>query len=158
MPNEVHLKTFRLLGANPTTLDAAEIYPALKQGVIDAQENPLGIILGWKFYEAQKYISLTGHFYSAFMVWMNKGFYDNLPADLQEVVRTGYKEMAVYQRQAQHEDFLAARDKLLAAGLKINDLTDEQKGLFREKCMPVYDWLGEKIGKDWVQKWVDATK
>lgn len=158
MPNEVHLKTFRELGATPTPMDGSEVYSALKQGVIDAQENPLAVILRWKFYEAAKYISLTGHFYDMMQVWMNKPFYDKLPKDLQEVVRTGYREAAQYQRKAQFEDDEYARKKLEELGLKFNSLTDQQRALFRDKTRPVYDWLAEKIGKDIVTKWVDATK
>jgi tripartite ATP-independent transporter DctP family solute receptor len=157
MPNEVHVKAFRLLGAAPTTLDASEIYSALKQGTIDGQENPLGIVWAWKFYESQKYISLTKHVFSAFMMWMNKGFYDKLPPDLQGVVREGYKAAAQWQRVQGVKDNEGAAQKL-AEYCKINDLTPEQSIAFRKKVMPVYDWLGEKIGKEWVQKWVDASK
>jgi len=158
MPNEVHLKTFRELGATPVAMDGSEVYSALKQGVIDGQENPLAVILRWKFYEEAKYISLTGHFYDVMMVWMNKAFYDKLPKDLQEVVRIGYREAAQWQRKAQAEDEEYARKKLEELGLKINVLTDRQRVVFREKAMPVYDWLGKKIGEDFVKKWVDATK
>ncbi len=47
--------------ANPTPLAFAEVYLALQQGVVDAQENPLPTIKAKKFYEVQKYINLTGH-------------------------------------------------------------------------------------------------
>jgi len=158
MPNEVHLKTFRELGASPTPMDGSEVYSALKQGVIDGQENPLSVTLQWKFHETAKYISMTGHFYDVMMVWMNKPFYDKLPKDLQEVVRTGYKEAAQMQRKLQVESEELAKNELIAAGIKINELTDQQRALFREKCKPVYDWLGDKIGKDFVNKWVEASK
>ncbi len=48
-------------GANPTPIAFAEVYLALQQGVVDAQENPLPTIQAKKFYEVQKYINLTGH-------------------------------------------------------------------------------------------------
>lgn len=51
----------KAVGANPTPLAFAEVYLALQQGVVDAQENPLPTIKAKKFYEVQKYINLTGH-------------------------------------------------------------------------------------------------
>jgi tripartite ATP-independent transporter DctP family solute receptor len=48
-------------GANPTPIAFAEVYLALQQNVVDAQENPLPTIQAKKFYEVQKYINLTGH-------------------------------------------------------------------------------------------------
>lgn len=49
------------VGANPTPMAFSEVYLALQQGVVDAQENPLPTIKFKKFYEVQKHINLTGH-------------------------------------------------------------------------------------------------
>ena len=51
----------RAVGANPTPIAFAEVYLALQNGTVDAQENPLPTIEAKKFYEVQKYIILTGH-------------------------------------------------------------------------------------------------
>jgi tripartite ATP-independent transporter DctP family solute receptor len=51
----------RAVGANPTPIAFAEVYLALQNGTVDAQENPLPTIDAKKFYEVQKYIVLTGH-------------------------------------------------------------------------------------------------
>ncbi len=48
-PNEVHLQTFRALGANPVSMDVSELYSALQQGVLDGQENPYNIIASRRF-------------------------------------------------------------------------------------------------------------
>lgn len=55
-------------GANPTPIAFAEVYLALQQGVVDAQENPLPTIQAKKFYEVQKYINLTGHITDSLLV------------------------------------------------------------------------------------------
>ena len=55
----------KALGANPTPIAFAEVYLALQNGTVDAQENPLPTIRAKKFYEVQKYISLTGHIYDS---------------------------------------------------------------------------------------------
>ncbi len=51
----------RAVGANPTPIAFAEVYLALQNGTVDAQENPLPTIDAKKFYEVQKFIILTGH-------------------------------------------------------------------------------------------------
>ena len=62
-PNETHLATFRALGANPVAMDIREVYSALQQRVIDGHENPYNLIVASRFFEVQKYVSNTGHFF-----------------------------------------------------------------------------------------------
>ena len=62
--SEIQMAQWKAWGANPTPMAFAEVLPALQQGTIDAQENPLAIIDANKLYEVQHYISLTGHQYS----------------------------------------------------------------------------------------------
>lgn len=57
----VYMATPRACGANPTPIAFAEVYLALQNGTVEAQENPLTTIEAKKFYEVQKYIMLTGH-------------------------------------------------------------------------------------------------
>ena len=63
-PNPYHIQAFQLLGANPVPLAYAELYSALETGAVDAQEHPLPILWAGKFYEVQKYLTLTSHAYS----------------------------------------------------------------------------------------------
>jgi tripartite ATP-independent transporter DctP family solute receptor len=61
MENPIHVKAFRLLGANPTPVAFSELYTALQQGTVDAQENPINVIATAKLHEVQQDMSLTGH-------------------------------------------------------------------------------------------------
>lgn len=83
------LALWSALGANPTPLAFTEVYTALQQGTVDAQENPLELIYSQKFYEQQKYIINTNHQIQPIFWVMNLSFYNNLPADLQSVVDEG---------------------------------------------------------------------
>jgi len=68
VPNAPLYMMFPLaVGANPTPIAFAEVYLALQQGTVDAQENPLPTIQAKKFYEVQKYITLTGHITDALL-------------------------------------------------------------------------------------------
>jgi tripartite ATP-independent transporter DctP family solute receptor len=70
-PNPAHVAAFKLLGAIPTPMPFTEVYMALKTGAVDAQENPTTLIHGQKFYEVQKYMSITMHAYTVSEVSMN---------------------------------------------------------------------------------------
>ena len=74
MENPIHMETFRLLGASPTPMAFNELYTALQQKTVDGQENPVFLTYSSKFYEVQKYLSLTGHIYAAAPFVMNLDF------------------------------------------------------------------------------------
>ena len=78
------------LGTRATPIAFSELYLALKTGTVDAQENPLPIIHGRKFYEVQKYLILTGHVVEPYEIIMNKDAWSGLPAHLQELVVEGF--------------------------------------------------------------------
>ena len=64
MQNNVYLDSFKLLGANAVPLPFSELFSALETNTVDGQENPYNTILSSKFYEVQKYLSITNHVYS----------------------------------------------------------------------------------------------
>jgi tripartite ATP-independent transporter DctP family solute receptor len=76
----------RAVGANPTPIAFAEVYLALSQGVVDAQENPLVTIQAKKFYEVQKNIVLTGHITDALITIVSGGTMKKLSADEQKAL------------------------------------------------------------------------
>ncbi len=138
MENPIHVKAFRLLGANPTPVAFSELYTALQQGTVDAQENPINVIATAKLHEVQKYLSLTGHIYSPAMVIISTSYLEDLPADIRTALLECAKE---YQRrvqkvlQSQNEELLAQ----IKTDTEVNDLTAEQKKVFRDMVQPVYD-------------------
>ena len=67
----VYLEAVRAMGATPTPVDFSDLYMALKQGTVDGQENPIPTIYTYKFYEAQKFIMLTGHMIRVITVGIN---------------------------------------------------------------------------------------
>lgn len=151
MENPVHMATFKALGANPTPISFGELYTALQQKVVDAQENPIPLVYTSKFYEVQKYYSLTGHVYAATVVLVNDAFFTSLPEDLQDILVEGAVRYRTYQRelsQKQDEEMIA---KLREAGMEVNELTEEQKRAFIEKTLPVYDQFADEIGADLIE-------
>ena len=157
MQNQVFISTFESFGCLTTTTPWGELYAALQQHVVDAQENPVSNIENAKLYEVQKYLSLTGHTYDPNIYFINKKFYDSLPADLQKIVRDASTEVAMWQRDAATK---AEGDLLdyLGKYMQINDVSASQIARFRDACKSVYDTQSPIIGKDIIDAWVAAVK
>ena len=147
MQNPIHLEAFRAMGANPTPMPFSEVFTALQQKTIDGQENPIPTIWLSKFYEVQKYVSLTGHVYGPHIVLINKKLFDSFPAEDQKIIAAAAQESAIYQRtinRKMNSDFVA---ELKKAGITVTELTPEQKKAFQDTVAPVYATWEPKIGK-----------
>lgn len=90
------LTCFKETGAGIVSLPFGEIYLALRQGVIDAQENPIPAIIAMKFYEVQDYLSLTSHIYSYQAVYMNEKKYQSLPPEYKEILERSVKDAGAW--------------------------------------------------------------
>lgn len=152
MENPVHLATFRALGANPTPMPFGELFTAMQQGTIDGQENPLTTIYLQKFYEVQKYVSLTNHFYSPFVFMISKKFWDGLSKEDQELIKKAAKEAGAFQRQYNREQMKQMADNLRKAGMVVTELTPEQMEEFRKATEGVYKQFENEIGKDLIEE------
>lgn len=158
LENPLHTDTFKAFGANASPFAFGELYTALQQGTYDAMECPVSLYYTNKFYEVQDYLSLTGHVYAATALLMNNDFYNDLPEDLQKLVTEASEEYREEQRglaQKQDVEFL---NKLKENGMKVNELTDDQRDEFRDAASTVYDKYVDRIGKDLVDKALEANK
>jgi len=158
MENPLDIAFFKLLGANPTPMNFGELYTALQQGTVDGQENPIALVYTSKFYEVQKYYSLTGHVFSPIMLVANKSFIDKLPEDLREIVMEAGRKFCVEQRKladVQEKEYLEA---LKATGMQINELTPEEKAAFVEATLPAYDMFRDEIGDDLIDLAIKIAK
>ncbi len=92
------ISMFKHLGAAPTAINFGEVYSALQTGIVDGQENPLIMIDTAKFYEVQKYASLTSHVWAGLHVSLNAGAWKKLPPNLQDIVGRRMTEAATLER------------------------------------------------------------
>lgn len=86
---------FKDLAAGPTALNLGEVYSALQTKVVDGQENPLTTIYTAKFYEVQKYCSLTNHQWNGDWMLMNTSSWNALPAPIRTIVTAEVNRSAV---------------------------------------------------------------
>ncbi len=94
----IAIALFRHLGASPTPINGGEIYSSLQTGIVDGQENPLILIDTAKFYEVQKYCSLTNHTWAGIHLTFSKVVWQRLPRDLQELSEKQFNEKALEER------------------------------------------------------------
>jgi len=149
-PIKVHIETYRTLGANPVAMDFKELYTAMQQGIVDGMEVNYQNIYDSRFYEVTSYLTEIPIFYDVLGRWMNKAFWDSLPADLQTVVVEASDKAVAFQRSVAAEEDAAALQKLIDAGMKFNRLTDEQVAEFRTVTQPIYAQFEGDFGKELV--------
>jgi len=156
MENDLHIAAWQMLGSNPTPIAFGELYTALQQKTVDAQENPFELIYNNKFYEVQKYATKTRHIYSPYVVIMNEEFYNNLAPEYQELISETIKEVTDYQRElaeANENRF----EEAIKQKTEIIDLTEGELAQFKEKVAPILDQVKAKAGEDIVNKFLDEV-
>ena len=147
--SNVYVSLFKALGASPTSINLSDVYTALQTGVVDGQENPLVVAETSKFYEVQKFCSVTNHVWDGSWIVTSSRTWRGVPDDIKTKVAAGFNEAAVAQRTAvtKLNDDLA--NSLKQKGLAFND-TDPAP--FREvlkKAGYYAEWKGKYGEEAW---------
>ncbi|KJS23066.1 MAG: C4-dicarboxylate ABC transporter substrate-binding protein [Clostridiaceae bacterium BRH_c20a] len=149
MENQIHMDSFKQIGADPTPMAFGELFTALQQKTVDGQENPLPIISTSKFDEVQDHLALTGHFYAPAPLLMSQALWDKLSAE-EKVI---FQKTANDARDIERKMITDMNEKLVgelkAKGMQV---TEPDKALFQEAMAPVYDKWQDKVGKDLIDK------
>ncbi|NPA11823.1 MAG: TRAP transporter substrate-binding protein [Epsilonproteobacteria bacterium] len=161
MSSKVLIEQFKALGAIPVVLPFSEVYSALQQGVVDGQENTISNIYTKKFYEVQKYMTMSNHGYLGYMVVMSKRFWNKLPADMKAVIKQAIKEATQKERIWAKELNTNQLNKIKAYAsktgkLKITYLNKKQRALWERKLREIYPKFYSTIGKDLILKAIKA--
>ena len=138
-PIDVTIRTFEALGANPQQVAYTDTYMALKTGVVDGQENPFSNIVDMKFYEAQKYLSLLNWQVHPDPFYVNPGWYNSLPADLQGI----FDEVATDTMAYSDEIWLASENSFLeelAKHLEVNEISSRNRQGFVDRVQGVWEY------------------
>lgn len=135
-PSDLWVAVANAMGANATPMPTAEVYTALKTGLIDAAENNIPSYEGFKHYEAVKVYSYTEHSMAPEMLVISKAVFDKMsPAD-QAMFRAAAKESVTFQRQKWDEQEAKALDVVLKSGTQL--VKDVDKKSFQAAMQPVY--------------------
>ncbi len=153
MENEVHMEAFRNLGADPTPMAWGEVYTALQQGVIDGQENPIGIIRTHKIYEVNRHLALTGHVYSPALLLINEKKFKGFAPDLQRIFIEAGREAAKFERKFNRDSEAKWLEELKGFGMQI---TTPDKRAFQKATEPTYKKYETRFGKDLIDKIIET--
>ena len=152
------VSSFRALGASPTPIAFSEVYFALKTDVVDAQENPLSTIHAYKFYEVQKYITLTNHQIGANYVIINEKKWQSLSADQQKIiVEAAKKAMASATAKVKDEDS-SLISALEEKGIEFIRPSDAVKAEIKTAVQKIYPDYEKKWGTGTVEKIREVLK
>jgi TRAP-type transport system periplasmic protein len=156
-PPELQLQAaMEACGAVVTKIAFPELYMALKQGVVDGQENPLAVIFHNKYYEAQKYLTLTRHVYNSMVHVISKRTWDKLTPDQQKVVKEESTKAGQFFRKAIVEEEKALVSELKSKGMDVVEQVDLAK--FRQAMGPAYERIGAYAGEENVKKFMKMVQ
>jgi tripartite ATP-independent transporter DctP family solute receptor len=158
MQNNIYLDTFKTLGTNAVPMAFTEVYSALETKTVDGQENPFTNIENMKFYEVQKYLTLTRHAYSPTLVLFSKKIWDGLSPQEQAVLKDCAIEGRAEQRRANRAQEAKSVDNLRAKGMAVNEIAPAEMARIREKTKVIYERHAKTIGEEPVAMVMDELK
>lgn len=142
------VKLFAAFGANPTSMSFGEVFSALKQGVIDGQENPLSQIVPARFHEVQRYLSLSRHVYSPAYPLMSRSYFEALDAEMQTAIREVAREVGRFHRELGEREDERLR-KMLEEQVEITEI---DRAAFAAAAEPLYHEFNETFGPELVEQ------
>ncbi len=149
LENPIALEYWKDWGCTPTPVAFQDLYLALQQGMVEAQENAYDTIVASALYEQQKYIVNTHHVIMWAGMYMNDAFYKSLPADYQELLNwvvLNVYEPFLYEQSIKSNE--AALQTMKDAGLEVIDFTAEDYQKMREAAKPAYDLIAQTVGEE----------
>ena len=144
IPNPVYQMTFQALGAQVVPMEFPLVYAALKDGRLDGQENPVPTIAASRFYEVQKYLTLTGHFFAPIAFVANRAMFEQLDPHDQELLISAAKAGAEATWRAQADSEKVA--ELRSSGMDVTETFDRKA--FIEAVKPLDAEFEKKFGKE----------
>jgi len=142
----------RAIGAIPQKMAFSEVYQGLQTGVVDGTENPPSNFYTQKFFEVQKFNTLTNHGYLGYAVIVNKKFWDGLPADVRTGLESAMKDATKYANDIAKKENEDATEAVRKSGkTQVLTLTPAEKAVWKKAMIPVHRELEGRIGKELIQ-------
>jgi tripartite ATP-independent transporter DctP family solute receptor len=153
MNSPIYIDTFKQLGASPTSLPFPEIYSALQNGTIDAQENPLLTSILIKATEITKFVTKTGHILTECIIIVTPDFWKKLTPEQQNIFREAAKlcikvnrDVNVQLEKKLPRSGISVEEYCAKNGVKVTNLTPEERDAFKKSMKQVWAKYREKIG------------
>ena len=153
--NAPSIDWFGRIGTIPTPMAFSELYTALQQGTVDGQDNGPVLTYNSGLSEVQPYYTLTRHMYSVLGFVASKRTFDNLPSDLQEVLRDTIAELTPVQREYSRQKAVELLEQMEEDGVQITELSEEELAKFQESALETYEQLAPEIGQAEIDRMLD---
>jgi TRAP-type transport system periplasmic protein len=142
-PDFVNQETVKALGGMAQTIAFAELPMALKQGVVDGQENPIATIYSNKMWETQKYLSMLNYTYNSTHLLMNKAKFDSLTAAQQQIILEEGKKAGLAMQKSVRDQEATQISEMKKNGMEV---AYPDTAPFKAAAAPVYDALKAQVG------------
>ncbi len=153
MTSQVLKVQFAELGAQASPMPFNDVYQALINGTVDAEENTISNIYTQNFDHSQKYLTLSNHGYLGYVVLTNTDFWNSLPPEVSKILEETLREVTIWERERAGEMNQKQLETLEREGkLQIVRLSQGERLQLQKALNPVYDLLSEEIGPDLVYK------
>jgi len=160
-PVPLYLEMVKALGGEPTPIAWSELPNALATGVVDGQENPVGVVYNNKLHKLQKYMVLDGHVYGADFILINDEFFQMLSEKDQAIIKRAARVAGCMGRAIQQFTTAEGVTQVAAEGMNVYTPTAEELAQFKKLAQPaVKKWLAEELGDDavWIEKLEAAVR
>ena len=136
MQNPVYIDMFNGFGASAIPLAFSELFTALESRTVDGQENPVTTIQSSKFYEVQKYLSITKHVYSPWIMLASKKWWDGLSADEKKAIQDSAVVARDFERKDSRDSGAKALDLLKQKGMEVTVVSNKELDRMQDAARP----------------------
>ena len=155
--NDLNIKIWKAMGANPTPMAWGEVVTSLSQGQIDALDHSLGVFNDFNLTEIAPYVTITNHCSSPFPIICSREWIESLDKSDRDALEKCVKEVAAAQRSEEYKNEQGYLEKFKKNGATVYKLTDAEMAVFEKSCKPVYEYQRKLVGDEMVDKWL-ATR
>jgi len=167
----IFIDTFRQLGADPVNMNWGDAVTAFQQGVVDGQENPVGVLIPVQIFQYHKYATFWNYLVDPVIIYWNKKQWNAFPEEIQKAIREAAQESARFEKalcragldgdkslnilKKEFNYTMKVPDPvkfLESKGMTVTFLSDKERNAFVEATKPLYKKWIPKIGKDLYEK------
>lgn len=155
MVDPIQMACWEALGASVTPVPYAELYTALQQNLVDAQENPPSNIVSSKLYDLQDYCMVTNHNFTTTIMAASPGFWNGLSDEDKELIRQTWKDTEMYVRSLTAELSDGFFDQMAEGGTKVVELTESELKAFQDVAKTIWSQVESQMGSEAYNKLID---
>ena len=155
---KMYIDIFKLLDADPSSMNFGELFTALAQKTMDGQENPVSVIHSRRLFEVQKFLTAWNYSYDPVILCINKRLWDSLDAGTQAIFTECAQEAMRYERDLVANGEPALYDSLSAGDMEIHRLDTESVRAFIKMVEPIYHEYDRELGEGLVGRFREAVE